>query len=301
VTISAFVRSRPLLSFSLLTYGISWSLGVVLYAYLQTTGTPANVTQAGPVALSILFLAGAFASIAGIVMTLIVGGRAGMQELLTRLKRWRASMGWYAAAMLTTSIAAGAALALLAATISLNFQPAIWREGASFVAILFALFFGLMFGLLEEFGWAGFVLPRLLARYPAFSAALRLGIIWALWHALLVLWVWPTMPSSNLAVQIGGGVIWMAALVPYRILMSWVYINTKSSLLMAIIMHAFYDASLAILVPVTLSPVEALLFYAALNVALWVAVAAVVVLFGARTMERAQPRFKLDAAAASSR
>jgi hypothetical protein len=33
-----------------------------------------------------------------------------------------------------------------------------------------------------------------------------------------------------------------SALIPNRILMSWVYVNTNSSLLSGIIMHAFYDA-----------------------------------------------------------
>jgi hypothetical protein len=54
--------------------------------------------------------------------------------------------------------------------------------------------------------------------------------------------------------------------------MCWVYVNTKSSLLIGIIMHAFYDGTLAALLPATLAPVEIMQFFAALNVALWVAV-----------------------------
>jgi hypothetical protein len=70
--------------------------------------------------------------------------------------------------------------------------------------------------------------------------------------------------------------------------MSWVYINTNSSLLVGgIIMHAFYNGTLAMLVPATLSPAEILAFYTGLTVVLGIFVLAVVVVFGARTMARA--------------
>ncbi len=101
-----------------------------------------------------------------------------------------------------------------------------------------------------------------------------------------ILWVWPAVRSSNLALLLGGGLIWCAALVPSRILMSWAYVNTKSSLLIGIIMHAFYDGTLAALLPATLAPVQNVQFYAALSVALWIAVGIVLAVFGAKSLTR---------------
>jgi membrane protease YdiL (CAAX protease family) len=232
----------------------------------------------------------AFPSAAGIVVTLVVGGKKGVRELFGRLNPRRAGVNWYAAAILTNPVVVTVVLVALAATISPDFLPAIFKDPTLVVALPFALFIGLTAGTLEEFGWTGFALPRLLARHSAFSAAFRLGIIWALWHVLLILWVWPEVRSSNLALMLGGGLIWCAALVPYRILMSWVYVNTKSSLLSGIIMHAFYDATLAALTAAIVAPVEIVQFYATLNVILWIFVAAVVVIFGAKTMARTKPQ-----------
>jgi hypothetical protein len=55
-------------------------------------------------------------------------------------------------------------------------------------------------------------------------------------------------------------------------------------------MHAFYDATLAALTTAIVAPVEIVQFYAALNVILWIFVAAVVVIFGAKTMARTKPQ-----------
>jgi membrane protease YdiL (CAAX protease family) len=283
---AGFIKRHPLASFFGLAFAGSWALAVILRGYLQATGTPVTMTQAGPVALLILGIADAFPSAAGIVLTRVIGGKKGVRELFGRLNPRRAGVKWYAVAILLNPIVVTVVLLVLAATISPDFEPAILKNPTLMVALPFALFIGLTAGTLEEFGWTGFALPRLLDRYNAFSAAIMLGIIWALWHVPLIVWVWPAVRSSNAALLLGGGLIWCAVLIPYRILMSWVYVNTDASLLSGIIMHAFYDATLAALLPATLAPVAIAQFYAALSVALWIAVAVVVALFGAKNLMR---------------
>jgi uncharacterized protein len=164
------------------------------------------------------------------VLTLVIGGKKGVSELFGRLNPRRAGAKWYTVAILLNPIVVTVVLLIFTATISPDFQPAIFKNPTPMVALPFALFIGLTAGTLEEFGWTGFALPRLLDRYNAFSAAIMLGIIWALWHVPLIVWVWPAVRSSNMALLVGGGLIWCAALIPYRILMSWVYVNSDSSL-----------------------------------------------------------------------
>ena len=53
-------------------------------------------------------------------------------------------------------------------------------------SVLVAPFFNSLFGLGEEIGWRGFLLPRLLPLGKA-RAYLLLGLIWGLWHAPLIL------------------------------------------------------------------------------------------------------------------
>jgi membrane protease YdiL (CAAX protease family) len=296
-TVAGFIKRHPLASFFGLTFFVSWALMVVLRAYLQATGMPVSLTQAGPVALLLMAVADAVPSAVGIVLTLVVGGTRGVRELFGRLNPRRAGANWYAAAILTNPVVVTVVLVALAATVSPDFLPPVFKDPTLMVAALpFALFIGLTAGTNEEFGWTGFALPRLLARSRAFSAALTLGLIWAFWHVLIILWVWPAVRSPNLALLVGGGLIWCAALVPYRILMSWVYVNTQASLLSAIVMHAFYDATLAALTAAIVAPVQIAQLYAALGVALGIAVALVVAVFGAERLSRGTGRRPAPAA-----
>ena len=66
----------------------------------------------------------------------------------------------------------------------------------------------------------------------------------------------------------------------YRLLMTWVYANTQS-LLLAALMHASYTGWLFVLYPAT-SLEQGLVWQTALAVALWTVVAAVLAVFARR-------------------
>jgi len=88
----------------------------------------------------------------------------------------------------------------------------------------------------EELGWRGFALPRLQQRYGPFLGALLLGILWGLWHSPLYL-----LPSYTS--QYGGAspLLLLTQFIVTSIFitwcMTWVYNNTKGSLLIMILFH----------------------------------------------------------------
>jgi membrane protease YdiL (CAAX protease family) len=278
----SLTRRHPLSVFFAAAY-TSWVAAVILWLYLRANGAPKTMTKAGPVALLLLMVFDVFPSVAGILMTRLYEGKGSIKELFARLNRGRASRKWYSVAVLTNPIVVIVVLLVLANSTSSHFLPEMFSDPAHAVILPFALFIGFSAGFMEEFGWTGFALPRLLQRYRPFTAGLLLGIIWAVWHVPIVLWAWPAARSSNVALQIGGGLIWCAALVPYRLLMSWAYANTDSSLLIGVVMHAFYDGTLAALLATDLTATETTQFSAALTVALSIVAAAVFVLFRTRT------------------
>ena len=73
--------------------------------------------------------------------------------------------------------------------------------------------------------------------------------------------------------------MFILSMTAMRVLVVWAYANTRSVLL-AQLMHARSTGSLAVLVPLSLSPAQDTLFYAVYSVVLWGSVAVIVALFG---------------------
>src|SRR5215208_5476933 len=86
-TIKAFVERHPLLSFYALAFAITWGgLIMVVGGPSEILGSPEKFeTRFGLVLLA--WLAGP--SVASILMTGLVHGRAGLRNLFARMTRWR--------------------------------------------------------------------------------------------------------------------------------------------------------------------------------------------------------------------
>ena len=201
-------------------------------------------------------------SLSGLALTALLDGRAGLRQLASRLKRWRVGARWYAVALLTSPLLLLAILWPLSGFIEPAFAP-------RFQWALFAV--GVVAGSFEEIGWTGFATPRLLARQRFGMAGLSLGLIWALWHLLVDFRYNVGTMGSAWIVEFA--IVYVAALTAYRILMTWVYLNTRS-LLISVLMHASYTGWLFVLFPAT-SFEQSLLWQSAFAAMLWVVVALV--------------------------
>ena len=100
---------------------------------------------------------------------------------------------------------------------------------------------------------SGFAQPRLQRLHSPLIGGLILGSLWALWHLPGFL-----IPSQDLTDIPPRGsvldfVVFAIALIALRLIMQWVFNNTKGSVLIAILVHAswntFYSAALIQLFP----------------------------------------------------
>jgi CAAX protease family protein len=198
-------------------------------------------------------------SIAGLAITALLDGRRGLRELVSSLARWRVSGRWRGVALLTMPLLLLATLWPLSVLVDPAFAP-------RFQWPLFAI--GLVAGSFEEIGWTGFATPRLLARQGPFIAGLSLGLVWALWHALVDFR--QNFDAQGVNWLLGFVILYIAALTAYRLLMTWVYANTRS-LLLAVLMHASYTGWLLALYPGT-SFWQGLVWQGTFAALLWVAV-----------------------------
>lgn len=99
------------------------------------------------------------------------------------------------------------------------------------------LVFWLLFGPVpEEVGWRGYATDGLQARRSAVAASLIVGTVWALWHMPLFL-IAGTWQAEHLGFGTQLFWLWMMAVVIESILYTWIFNNTRRSILSAILFH----------------------------------------------------------------
>jgi membrane protease YdiL (CAAX protease family) len=93
--------------------------------------------------------------------------------------------------------------------------------------------------LFEEPGWRGFLQPRLEEILQPWVAAICVGIMWAAWHIPLFFVTWSSAsPVSFLLIEIG-----------VSILIAFAVSSAGKAILVAILMHAAFNASSQFLDP----------------------------------------------------
>src|SRR5262249_31607924 len=91
----------------------------------------------------------------------------------------------------------------------------------------------------EEPGWRGYALPRLQERFGPLPASLILGTLHAGWHLPVFL-----VPAIGLGpLSLSFVVTWLPGVWATTVLWTWIFNNTKGSILIAVLQHSAYDAS----------------------------------------------------------
>ncbi|MBC8001588.1 MAG: CPBP family intramembrane metalloprotease [Opitutaceae bacterium] len=230
-------------------------------------------------------VAGFGPALAAIILTGVIGGRAGLLRLGERLCRWRVSIQWYAVALFLPAAQAFAALGLHLLFGGELHKPSevptlqVGPPDASlwFKVLLLALMFTLGFdGLGEELGWRGFALPRLLTRFSALGGSVLLAGIWALWHLPYALTKGSAMADKPFYAH-------LLPMLASTILFTWLFNNTRGSILLAILFHAAGNVTVNVL-PVLVPGVYASGIWG--EIVRWGLVGAVVVIEGPRHLSR---------------
>jgi uncharacterized protein len=220
----------PIWRFFLLSHGFSWVcwIGAAIGAGPDVWTSPARW---------LVYLGGLGPLLAGVGMTYLTAGRAGLRDLGSRIvdprripARWLA----VALALPILAMAGAAAMAALAGALpeALDTSRLVALLGSPASLMGFALFV-LVFGPLpEEIGWRGYALDALQDRWSALTASLLLGAVWALWHA----------PLFFIAGYYADGtppepVLFTLAILVHSVLYTWIYNHTGRSVLAAILFH----------------------------------------------------------------
>jgi membrane protease YdiL (CAAX protease family) len=244
----------------LLAYAFSWWAWLWYRADPENVGAP--ILPWGPLLAALLVLAA-------------VGGPPALRDLFARIVRWRVGLVWYAVVLLLPPALTLVALGL---NVLLGAQPleTYTTPSAAGLAIRFVFIF-LWIGLGEEPGWRGFALPRLLAGRTALAAALTLGLIHMVWH----------LPLLGVEYDHSNVLPWAISVLCVSIVMAWVFLHTRGSVLMPMLMHASNNTA-AVVWRMFEGADQTRLWW--LWCALWVATALAVVLASGAGLSRKMPQ-----------
>ncbi len=213
-------------------------------------------------------------SVAGILLTYLVDGKAGLRDLFVRMRRFIVPGRWYLT-LLIPPLMILAVLALLSKYVSPIYTHGDFLLGATFG--IFAAFF-------EEIGWTGYVFPKMVKPGNALVPALALGVLWGCWHIPVINYLGTAVPHGSYWFPYF--LAFASAMTSMRVLIVWLYSNTQSVAL-AQLLHLSSTGSLVVLSPSHVSAPQEAFWYAIYAAALWLAVAIVAVARGKALAPRA--------------
>lgn len=231
-----FAQRHPAIVFVVLTYIITtlgWLPSILKGWTMMETPLPLSL------------LAGWGPTLAGFLLTGVLDGRTGVKALARRFVQKGVGMRWYAVATLSfVGLYGLAALLHLATGRPLDFSHlGVYEWVPSAFSHVNPLFLVLPFSLLvmvtggamnEEFGWRGFLLPRLLERYSPLTASLMLAPLWFAWHLPQTMLPGPTHTAL---------LPFLGQLTLTTILMTWLHGNARGSMLIAVLFHTAGNAT----------------------------------------------------------
>lgn len=250
--VTARSRSRLQLPlFFVLAFAITW--GAQIPALLLAHGRGQSLTneanaqrlasllrgEPGPgVTAALLFAVFNFGpSVAGIVVTGLFHGRAGLRELLRRAVRVRIPGRWVlVVALLPVALSVASLLVgwLLGGVGPLRFAPLVPLAWAPLLLGYMLVFTGLA----EELGWRGYALPQLQRKHTAERASWILGVLWGLWHLpsnLLGPWLRGELTVPAAAAIVLGLTV---GVVGWTIVLTWIA-NSTGSLFWIVVLHGW--------------------------------------------------------------
>lgn len=253
-----YSENRHLKAFFVLTFILA------LPAYILVGLTSRNILLSPEMAYAFVPLSALAPIGAALILTLKESGWGGVKRLLKRSFDHKriTNKGWYLPTLFLAPFLVLSALGI-ALLLGLPLVDALFPVVAA--PVVFFLFFGGALG--EEVGWMGYAYEPMMARWNAFTAALLLGLIIALWHVPLYYFLIadPVTLTATLFLP-----------VVLRILLVWIFNNTGQSVFATILFHAMNNVAFAVL------PVNAVVS----TLTYTVAVIVVTILWGPETMAK---------------
>lgn len=217
------IKNDPKLFYIILAYGITWSI-IFPLAFLYNDLNPIfrELWHAfGPIG----------PTIASIIIIRYSKGKNGLKVLWERCKIYAGILLLLFALSPIIIFSISFIIENIIGTFTLT-DFIVQNNLASVLSIFLFLLPSFSYGIFEEIGWRGFLLPEYQKKYNALISTLILTIIWWLWH----------IPMFFYRFELFFALIFMPLLMlSGSILFTFLFNQSGGSILMVIILHVSYD------------------------------------------------------------
>ena len=225
----SIISRYPVAAFFLIAYAFSWTIGSLLIAdrhgLLSVPQALHYISAFGP-------------TLAALIVTAFIGGRAGLAELGQRVVRANVGLRWWLVAVGTPLALALAAVIVYALSNRTLPELALFGEvdylGNIGPLAALALWIA-TYGFGEEIGWRGFAFHRMESGGWVRAAAV-IGVLWGLWHLPYFFY-----KENFIALGVGGFVGYIVSITMGSVLLSWIYRGSGHSILMVALWHGLFD------------------------------------------------------------
>nr|MDO8086539.1 type II CAAX endopeptidase family protein [Candidatus Sigynarchaeum springense] len=175
--------------------------------------------------------------VSAIIVTSVYEGKDGVKNLFKKVLDHRFKKRWWLPVFFLMPALVLVAFAI--AVLTDGIVPPL--EALSQPAILVPAFFSVLLlsgPFEEEFGWRGYALPRLQARFNPHVSSVVLGMVWAAWHLPQFI-----IPGNGMFYKTP---LWtfFPTVVAATFLFTWIYNNTNGSMMTSLLFHTTFNFSM---------------------------------------------------------
>lgn len=225
------VKWSEIILFSLIAYALAW----IYWIPFLVKGMEGFRAFPGPYG----FANGMFAPMAAALIMRLFYSREGVKGSLGILRHWK----YYLIALFAPIAYAG----ILVLTIVFTGQSAFTWPGQTPFLLAFPLLIlkslkEIPLGIGEEYGWRGYLLPRLLP-LGEIKATVLVGLIWCFWHLPMML-MGLNYPGQNALVS---SIVFMVFVVLMSFPFTWLYLASRGGVIVVALFHITLNVFTAIL------------------------------------------------------
>lgn len=238
-SIKSWIARYPITVYFLIAFGGTWLLdSPIVFGKDGLAIFPFSV----PFPLyAALFILGSYAgpTLAALLVTNVLEGKAGLRSLFRRYFQWRVGVPWYLIVFFGYPLVYILAAVIWLGTVPLQNILTHWSVFFTNYLPAMLIFPGFItWG--EEPGWRGFAQTKLQEQYGALKASLIIGFLHGLWHLPIFLIV--NGPVANGAFDLSQFMQNTLTIMVITIIWTWIFNKANQSILVVFLIHASGNA-----------------------------------------------------------